>query len=218
VAGSVDEEMQNSHNPDTLLVWRPGELPYNQVLDQMKQFTEQRGAATCDELWLLQHPPVYTQGMSCSSSTLTPSRIPVVKTDRGGQITYHGPGQLLAYVLADLKRRHAGIKWLVHNLEQLVIDLLADYGISADRRYGAPGVYVKDKKIAALGLRVRRGCSYHGLSLNVNMDLSPFDNIDPCGFKGLQATQLIDLGVGLSVEEVEQELLNLFVRTFSYTL
>ena len=218
MAGSVDEEMQNSHNPDTLLVWQPGELPYNQVLDQMKRFTEQRGATTCDELWLLQHPPVYTQGMSCFSSTLTPSHIPVVKTDRGGQITYHGPGQLVAYFLADLKRRHAGIKWLVHNLEQLVIDLLAGYGISAYRRDGAPGVYVRDKKIAALGLRVRRGCSYHGLSLNVKMDLSPFDNIDPCGFKGLRATQLYDLGVGLSVAEVEQELLKLFVQSFAYTL
>ena len=111
-----------------------------------------------------------------------------------------------------------GIKWLVHNLEQLVIDLLAGYGISAYRRDGAPGVYVRDKKIAALGLRVRRGCSYHGLSLNVKMDLSPFDNIDPCGIKGLRATQLYDLGVGLSVAEVEQELLKLFVRTFAYTL
>lgn len=210
--------MQDTLTPEVLKVWQPAELSYTQAVARMKEFTGQRTANTPDELWLTQHPPVYTQGMSCSSSTLRPSGIPIVKTDRGGQITYHGPGQLMVYVLADLKRRKVGIKWLVSNLEQLVIDLLAAYGISANRRDGAPGVYVKGKKIAALGLRVRRGCSYHGLCLNVDMDLAPFDNIDPCGFKGLQATQLSDLGIHKPFSEVEADLLKLYVRTFSYTL
>jgi lipoyl(octanoyl) transferase len=203
---------------EALVVRRNGVVPYEETLDRMRLFTEGRNSSTEDELWLLQHPPVYTRGMSCSSTTLQPSHVPVVKTDRGGQITYHGPGQLVCYVLLDLKRRHTGIKQLVNDLEQVVIDLLSGYGIKGDRREGAPGVYIIEKKIAALGLRVRKGCSYHGLSLNVDMDLSPFDNIDPCGFKGLQATQLRDLGVSPSWVDLERDLVKLFVRTFSYTI
>lgn len=145
------------------------------------------------EIWLLQHPPVYTQGTSCQQVTLLPSGIPVVKSDRGGQITYHGPGQIVMYPLLNLRDLGLGVKNLVYCLEQAVIDVLARYGVTASRRENAPGVYVQDAKIAALGLRVKQGFSYHGLSFNYAMDLTPFANIDPCGFKGLQVTQFKDL-------------------------
>lgn len=172
------------------------ELPltdYEQCLLAMQSFTEQRSEQTLDEIWLVEHPPVYTQGTSCQQQPLLNTQIPVVKTDRGGQITYHGPGQIVLYPLLKLARFNIGVKSLVAALEQSVIDVLGQYEIQAERLKDAPGVYCDGSKIAALGLRIRRGASYHGLSFNINMDLSPFGNIDPCGYKGLQVTQLSDL-------------------------
>ena len=174
----------------------------------MQSFTASRTAETPDELWLVQHPPVYTLGVAGRLEHLPHERqdIPVVRTDRGGQITYHGPGQIVAYVLLDMRRRHLTIRPLVRKLETAVIDLLDDYGTTAAGRPEAPGVYVGDAKIAALGLRVTRGCCYHGLALNVDMDLSPFNEIDPCGYPGLAVTQLRDLGVLDSIETVGEKL------------
>jgi len=185
----------------------------------MVDFTQQRDQTSTankelDQIWLIQHPPVYTQGTACVQDTLLPSAVPIVKTDRGGQITYHGPGQIVMYPLLHLKSYGLGVKALVANLEQAVIDLLAKKGIQGERRADAPGVYVKQAKIAALGLRIRRGSSYHGLSFNVNMDLVPFQNIDPCGFEGLQVTQLIDLTSSLQpdFDVLGQSLVEHFVR------
>ena len=177
-------------------VRRPGLLDYRPCWQAMQDFTAARGHTTPDELWFLEHPPVFTLGRNGREEhLLDPGDIPVIRVDRGGQVTYHGPGQLVVYTLLDLRRRQLGIHSLVQRLEQAVIDLLADHAIPAQRRSGAPGVYVDGNKIAALGLRVRRGCSFHGLSLNVNMDLAPFARINPCGYPGLAVTQLADLGI-----------------------
>ena len=178
----------------------------------MQRFTEQRNADTPDEIWLGQHFPVFTQGLSCTMTPRTATDIAVVHTDRGGQITYHGPGQLVLYPLIDLRRRSIGVKRLVTALEQTVIDYLAGHRIKAHRIEGAPGVYVNAEKIAALGIRVRRGATYHGLSLNVAMDLSPFLFIEPCGYKDLVVTQLEDLGVSRSVEQVQTALVARLLR------
>ena len=180
-----------------------GLADYTATWREMQAYTDTRTAASPDELWLLQHPPVFTLGRNGKTEHLRHTGdIPVIHADRGGQVTYHGPGQLIAYLLLDLKRRRLGIQPLVRALEQSVIDLLADYSIPAGRRDKAPGVYVDRRKIAALGLRVRRGCSYHGLSLNVNMDLSPFSKINPCGYAGLEVTQLTDLGIDVPLGTV----------------
>jgi lipoyl(octanoyl) transferase len=169
----------------------------------MQAFTAQRAPGTADEIWLLEHPPVFTQGQAGKPEHLiAATRIPVVPIDRGGQITYHGPGQAVAYVLVDLRRRGYGIRELVTRMEQAVIDLLAARGVTASRMAGAPGVYVDGAKIAALGLRVKQGCTYHGLALNVDMDLSPFALINPCGYAGMRVTQCRDLGVAGSSQEV----------------
>lgn len=173
---------------------RLGRREYAPVVALMRDFTEARTATTGDEVWLLEHPPVFTLGRAAlTEHVLDPGPVPVMRTDRGGQVTYHGPGQLVLYTLLDLRRRGLGIKNFVHLLEESLIELLAGYGIDAGRRPGAPGVYVAGEKIAALGLRVRRGCSYHGLSLNVDMDLAPFARIHPCGYPGLRVTQLAAL-------------------------
>jgi lipoyl(octanoyl) transferase len=167
---------------------------YLRIWRDMQAFTAARGVETEDELWLCQHPPIFTQGLASKPEHLLRDiGIPVMKVDRGGQITYHGPGQLIIYLLLDLRRRGYGIKTLVQRIEQAVIDLLGEHGIAATRRVGAPGVYVAEAKIAALGLRIKNGCCYHGLSLNVAMDLSPFAAINPCGYAGLAVTQLSDL-------------------------
>lgn len=165
----------------------------------MQQFTATRDETTPDELWLLEHPPVYTQGQAGKPEhVLAPGDIPVVQIDRGGQVTYHGPGQLVAYLLFDLKRSKIGVRDFVRRIEQSVIDVLAGYGIAAYGKVDAPGVYVSraggEAKIASLGLRIRNGCSYHGLALNVNMDLEPFSRINPCGYAGLQVAQIADYG------------------------
>jgi len=185
----------------------------------MQAFTLRRNASTVDELWLLEHPPVFTQGMNGKSEhLLVPGDIPVVPVDRGGQVTYHGPGQLVAYVMLDLARLGIGIRRLVEALERSVIEWLAVQGITAQARRDAPGVYVEGAKIAALGLRVKRGCSYHGLAFNVDMDLEPFSRINPCGYKGMPVTQLGELGISLSVEEVGQSWLPYLASQLRYTM
>lgn len=168
------------------------QLDYAISYQAMAEFAAQRDDNAPDQIWVLQHPKVYTQGTACNLDTFIPSDIPTVKTDRGGQITYHGPGQIVIYPLLALKSHGIGVKSLVHKLEQCMIDTLADLSIKADRREDAPGVYVNEAKIGALGLRIRKGTSYHGLSLNVDMDLSPFVNIDPCGYQGLKVTNIAD--------------------------
>ena len=174
-----------------------GRVDYEPTWRAMQAFTAGRAAGAADELWLLEHPPVYTLGVAGRAEHLprVANGIPVVKTDRGGQITYHGPGQIVLYTLIDLRRRGLAVRPLVRLLELSVIDLLAGYGVAAAARVDAPGVYVADAKIAALGLRIRDGCCYHGLAFNVDMDLSPFRAIDPCGYPGLAVTQARDLGV-----------------------
>ena len=171
----------------------------------MQTFTAQRTADTADEIWLCQHPPVFTQGLAGKPEHLLRDiGIPVVKIDRGGQITYHGPGQLVAYLLLDLKRRNLTVKSLVHRIEESLIVLLGGYGIEGVRRPGAPGVYVNDAKIAALGLKIKNGCCYHGLSLNVAMDLTPFSAINPCGYEGLAVTQLSELCAQVTIGSVDR--------------
>ncbi|MBK1646622.1 octanoyltransferase [Thiocapsa imhoffii] len=176
---------------------------YQPTLEAMRAFTDQRGPATRDHLWVLEHRPVFTLGQAGRPEhLLNPGAIPVVRTDRGGQVTYHGPGQLVVYVLLDLRRAGLGVKRLVEHLEQGVILLLASYGIQGERRADAPGVYVAGAKIASLGLRIRNGCSYHGLALNVAMDLEPFGRINPCGYPGLAVTQMRDLVPSVSIAAV----------------
>lgn len=188
---------------------RLGQVDYLPTWRAMQDFTATRQAETADELWLLQHPPVFTLGQAGRREhLLIESEIAVVPIDRGGQVTYHGPGQVIVYVLLDLKRRGYGVKALVHRLEQALIDVLASQSIAAVRHEGAPGVYVEGAKVAALGLRVRHGCTYHGLSLNVDMDLSPFSHINPCGYAGLAVTQMKDLGSDLSPAEAGELLLS----------
>jgi len=173
-----------------------GRMDYLVAWAAMQHFTDQRGPETADEIWLVEHAPVYTLGLNGKPEhLLRPGDIPLVKTDRGGQITYHGPGQVIAYLLIDLKRRGMGVRQLVGLMEQSVIDLLDEYGIHAARRAQAPGVYVAHAKIAAVGLRIKRGCSYHGVSLNADMDLRPFRAINPCGYPGLPVTQTRQLGI-----------------------
>jgi lipoyl(octanoyl) transferase len=202
-----------SHEP-RIKIRRLGQVPYEQAWEAMKAFTASRTPATTDEIWLLEHLPIYTYGVAGRPEHLPgpDCAIPVLKVDRGGQVTYHGPGQLVAYVLLDLHRSGSTVRGLVRALEQAVIDLVADFGITAAAREDAPGVYVRGAKIAALGLRIRHGCSYHGLSLNVNMDLAPFRAIDPCGYAGLEVTQLRDLGVADPVEDIGVRLVSKLTR------
>jgi lipoyl(octanoyl) transferase len=201
-----------------LCVRRLGVRDYAPTWEAMRAFTAARTAATPDEVWLLQHPPVYTLGRNGKHPPLSPAsaHIPFVHTDRGGDVTYHAPGQWVAYALLDLRRRGLGAKALVQALEQTIIDLLADYGLVGARRAGAPGVYVDGRKIAALGLRVRAQGSYHGLALNVDMDLAPFGWINPCGYAGLEVTQLADLGIRVGLEPVGAALLAHLAQNLGY--
>lgn len=192
-----------------------GRRAYEPVWRAMQAFTDARDAETRDELWLVEHEPVFTQGQAGKAEhVLAPGDIPVVPVDRGGQVTYHGPGQLVAYPLLDLRRLGIGVRELVNRIEQCVIDTLATWDIVAQRREGAPGIYVGDAKVMALGLRVRRGCSFHGLAFNVAMDLSPFSRINPCGYQGLRVTQVLDLGGPGNLVEVAQTLVPLLARQF----
>lgn len=179
--------------PSGLVIRRLGLVDYQPTLDAMRRLTEERGADTPDEIWLLQHPRVFTQGQAGKAEhVLAPGDIPVIKVERGGQVTYHGPGQLVAYLMLDLRRKNLGVRDLVTAMEQSLVDVLALHGVEAAPRADAPGVYVGADKIASLGLRVRRGCSFHGLALNLDMDLEPFRRINPCGYAGLRMTQLTE--------------------------
>jgi lipoyl(octanoyl) transferase len=184
-----------------------GRSEYEPTWRAMQVYTSRRGPETPDELWLVEHPPVYTLGQAGRAEhLLDPQCIPVIRVDRGGQVTYHGPGQLVAYLLLDLRRARLGVKGLVALLERAVIDLLAAYEIPAETRPGAPGVYVAGAKIASLGIRVRNGCTYHGLALNVDMDLEPFSRINPCGYPGQAVTQLRELGGAVELNRVGEDL------------
>ena len=181
---------------------RMGRRDLEGAVREMRAYTETRGEDSPDEVWLVEHPPVFTLGQAGRREHVhAPGRVPVVATDRGGQVTYHGPGQAIAYVLVDLRRLALGVRGIVHELEQAVIDAVASAGVAATRRPGAPGVYATNAKLAAVGLRVRRGCTYHGIAVNVDLDLAPFRGIDPCGYAGLEVTRLRDLDVDWTVEE-----------------
>ncbi|ROR34681.1 lipoyl(octanoyl) transferase LipB [Inmirania thermothiophila] len=197
----------------TLQVRRLGRVPYEAAWRRMQAFTAARTGTTDDELWLLEHPPVYTLGLAGREAHVRDAGgIPVVRTDRGGQVTYHGPGQVVAYLLLDLARLGLGVRGLVRCLEEAVMEALALWDIRGARREGAPGVYVDGRKIASLGLRVRRGRSYHGLALNVAMDLAPFRRIDPCGHPGLEVTQVADLGGPADPDRVAAVLADVLAR------
>jgi lipoyl(octanoyl) transferase len=197
-----------------ILVRDLGFAPMPEVWAEMKAYTEQRGKEDPDQVWFVEHPPIFTLGLNADASHLLDAGdIEVVATDRGGQVTYHGPGQIVCYVLLDLKRRQLDIRRLVETLESSVIDTVAAFGIEAYPRRDAPGVYVDGRKLAAIGLRVRRGCSYHGLAFNIAMDLGPFERIHPCGYEGLEVTQLANLADVDSIADVrptfERKLLGL---------
>ncbi len=192
----------------TLVARDLGRRPLRDVWAEMQQFTDSRGPDTNDEVWFVEHDPVFTLGLNADREhVLDAGDIDVVQIDRGGQVTYHGPGQLVVYILLDLRRLGINIRPLVELLENAVIDMVGEYGISAQSRRDAPGVYVDGAKLAAIGLRVRRGCSYHGLALNVDMDLAPYERINPCGMQDLPVTQLVDLGVSADAQSARDELL-----------
>ena len=204
-------------SPLPLHIRRLGRQPYEKTWHAMQEFTDARGPDTPDELWLLEHDPVFTLGQAGKlEHVLAAGDIPVLPVDRGGQVTYHGPGQIVGYPLIDLRRAGVGVRELVHRIEQALIDTLAHWHVHAVRHPGAPGVYVGEAKVAALGLRVRRGCSFHGLAFNVAMDLEPFQRINPCGYKGLAVTQLLDLGGPAQRAPVEDVLIDAFCRQFGF--
>lgn len=205
--------------PDHLLIRRLGRREYAAIFEAMRSFSARRGPEQVDEIWLLEHDPVFTQGLNGQAEhVLAAGEIPLVQTDRGGQVTYHGPGQLVVYVLIDVRRRRLGVRHLVSALEESVVELVRPLGVAARARPDAPGVYVGERKLASLGLRIRRGCSYHGLSLNVAMDLAPFQRINPCGFAGLRMTQLRDLGSPLSVNDAADALVPILTAKLGYTV
>lgn len=201
----------------SLLVRHLGEVDYQETWQKMQDFTDTRHKDTPDELWFLQHPSVFTLGKNGKPEhVLNAAEIPVINTDRGGQVTYHGPGQIVVYTLLDLTRMKIGVRALVTSLEQTIVELLGDYGVTASARAEAPGVYVNNAKIAALGLRIRKGRSFHGLALNVDMDLEPFRRINPCGYEGLEVTQLTNLVSDIEMASVTDELQQRLINKFSY--
>ncbi|WP_147196206.1 lipoyl(octanoyl) transferase LipB [Pantoea sp. MBD-2R] len=201
---------------ETLLIRQLGLQPWAPVSQAMHDFTNQRDEDTPDEIWLVEHLPVFTQGQAGKAEHLLgPGDIPVMQSDRGGQVTYHGPGQQVMYVLLNLKRRKTGVRQLVTAIEQTVVETLAHFDIEAAARPDAPGVYVSGKKICSLGLRIRNGCSFHGLALNVDMDLSPFHRINPCGYAGLEMTQVSDLKAGTTLADIQPLLIEHFARQLS---
>lgn len=195
-----------------------GLVAYEPTWRAMQAFNQRRSSATRDEIWMLEHPPVFTLGLAGKREhVLDPGSIPVVATDRGGQVTYHAPGQAIAYVMLDLRRLGVGAKELVRRLEQAAIDLLAGYAITGERKAGMPGVYVAGAKIAAVGLRIARGCSYHGIAINADLDLAPFARIDACGYPGLASTRLADLGVRDGLYAVQESLSKSLLRCLTPT-
>ncbi len=201
----------------SIFVKKTGLQPYAAVFEEMQQFTNSRTPETDDEIWVLQHLPVYTLGQAGDPEhVLNAGEIPVVQSDRGGQVTYHGPGQLIVYPLIDLRRYNLGVRSLVELLEDVVILLLGEFEIQAESRLDAPGVYVGGKKIAALGLRIRHSCSFHGLSLNIDMDLEPFTRINPCGYQGLEVTQISDFKNEVDIESVAVRLVELLLAAFDH--
>jgi len=202
----------------SILVRHLGEVDYHDVWQKMQDFTDTRQKDTPDELWFLQHPSVYTLGKNGKPEhVLNAAETPVINVDRGGQVTYHGPGQIVVYTLLDLTRMKIGVRDLVTMLEQTIVELLSGYGVTATARREAPGVYVNDAKIAALGLRVRKGRSFHGLALNVDMDLEPFARINPCGYEGLEITQITDLVDDIDFEQVSLRLLSHLKQQLKYS-
>ena len=200
-----------------LRVKRLGLCEYEPVWHAMQDFTDQRDKDTIDELWLVQHPPVFTQGQAGKAEhVLAPGDIPVIQVDRGGQVTYHGPGQIVAYPLLDIRRSGLGVRDLVNRIEESIIRVLAHYRVKGERRKGAPGIYVRDEKVASIGLRVRRGRTFHGLAFNIDMDLEPFQRINPCGFEGLRVTQLSALAE-VEFDEVEQRLVTSIAEQLGYS-
>ena len=208
-------ELRRLLRKNTLL----GLVDYATTAAAMQAFTEQRGPDTADALWICEHPPVYTQGLAGKADhLLNPGTIAVVQTNRGGQVTYHGPGQIVAYPLFDLKRMKTGVREYVCRIEQSMIDTMAEWNIHAERKQGAPGVYVAGAKVGALGIRVRRGCTFHGLAFNIDMDLEPWHRINPCGYQGLQVTTLADLGGPSGMEPVKPVLLAHLAKQFGLEL
>jgi len=200
-----------------LIVKQLGLQHYAPVSDAMHTFTDQRTENTIDEIWLVEHEPVFTQGQAGKPEhILNAGHIPVIQSDRGGQVTYHGPGQIIAYFLINLRRKNIGVRELVTDIEDIVINTLKQFGIDSNAKPDAPGVYVKNKKICSLGLRIRKGCSFHGLALNVNMDLSPFKRINPCGYQGMEMTQIKDLNGPDNIKIVEKQLISELVATLGY--
>jgi lipoyl(octanoyl) transferase len=212
---------------EKLIIRTLGSCDYQATWDKMKAFTDERDESTSDEVWLLEHPPVFTQGLAGKPEhVLNLNEIPLICTDRGGQVTYHGPGQLVAYVLLDLRRLKIGVRQLVHTLEACVIDVLAEYGVVGKPKCDAPGVYVypsnlkeqgiiEGAKICSIGLRVRKGCSYHGIAFNIDMDLSPFSQINPCGYQGLPMAQLRDFA-NVTVKEAGEKFVHALAEQFNY--
>lgn len=203
---------------DTLLIRNLGLMPYDPVSQAMHDFTNHRDANTPDEIWLVEHPPVFTQGQAGKAEhILQRGDIPVVQSDRGGQVTYHGPGQQVVYFLLNLKRRKLGVRELVTILEQTVVNTLAEFAITAYPRPEAPGVYVAEKKICSLGLRIRNGCSFHGLALNINMDLSPFLRINPCGYAGMEMTQVSHFVANIAPADIQPLLIDNLIALLGHT-
>jgi len=203
----------------SIIIQHLGKQPYEDIWQRMQNFTRQREADTVDEIWVTEHPPVYTLGLNGKREhILNAGNIPILQVDRGGQVTYHGPGQLVVYTLLDLTRLQIGIRTLVTHIEQAVVATLAGYAINASGRADAPGVYVAGDKIAALGLRIKHGCSYHGLSLNVDMDLGPFQGINPCGHKGMKVCQLADFTDKIHFPDISEQLVSQLVKNLGYNI
>lgn len=202
---------------NTLHIRHLGMQDYESIWHAMQDYTDTRDSNSHDELWIVEHSPVFTQGQAGKSEhVLNPGDIPVIQVDRGGQVTYHGPGQLVVYPLIDIKRNKIGVRQLVNHIEQCIVDMLAQYDIEAYAKADAPGVYVNERKVASLGLRIRKGCSFHGLALNVDMDLAPFQRINPCGYAGLEMVQCKALGGPQTVLEAGDKLIQTFSQIMGY--
>lgn len=202
---------------DQLIIRQLGRQAYEPVWHAMQKFTDQRDAETVDELWIVEHQPVFTQGQAGKAEHLiAPGDIPVVQVDRGGQVTYHGPGQLVIYFLLDIRRLTLGVRQLVNTIENTIVAVLAEYGINANARRDAPGVYVNGDKVCSLGLRIRKGCSFHGLALNVDMDMEPFSRINPCGLTGINMVQTREIGGPKCFTEAAEAVVNHFIKQIGY--